>query len=163
MSDAHLEGSGWVKHAYYGIVQGENFLGHFLLLIIRLYWGGLFVVTGVGKLMNIDHVASYFASLNLPAPLFFAYVIGIIELLGGVSLFIGLFSRLFSIVLAVLLIAAYATAHQEALINFFVNPNLFFMQQPFLFLYATLIVLCFGPGFISIDYWIEKKAYGKAL
>jgi putative oxidoreductase len=160
--DGKVEG-GWLKHLYYGIVQGENFLGHFLLLIIRLYWGGLLIMTGLGKLMNASGVADFFASLNLPAPLFMAYFIGICELIGGASLFLGFFSRIFSILLICVFIGAYATAHQEALINFFSNPSLFIKQDPFLYLYASLIVLCFGPGFVSIDYWIEKKAYGKAL
>lgn len=160
--DGKIEG-GWLKHLYYGIVQGENFLGHFLLLIIRLYWGGLLIMTGLGKLMNASGVADFFASLNLPAPLFMAYFIGICELIGGASLFLGFFSRIFSILLICVFIGAYSTAHQEALINFFSNPSLFIKQDPFLYLYASLIVLCFGPGFVSIDYWIEKKAYGKAL
>ncbi|MCC5832587.1 MAG: DoxX family protein [Chlamydiales bacterium] len=160
--DGKVEG-GWLKHLYYGIVQGENFLGNFLLLIVRLYWGTLLVLAGLGKLVNAGGVADFFASLNIPAPLFMAYFIGLIELLGGASLFLGLFSRLFSILLVCVFIGAYATAHQEALINFFAAPNLFINEAPFLFLYASLIVLCFGPGFVSIDYWIEKKAYGNAL
>lgn len=158
----NLQG-GWLKKGYWGLVKGENFLGHFLLLIIRLYWGGLLVVTGIGKWMNIYGVADFFASLDIPAPLFMAYLVGTVEFLGGISLFIGLFARIFSIFLAIVFFVAYATAHQEALINFFVNPKLFIMQDPFLYLYATLVVLCFGSGFISIDYWLEHRSYGKGL
>lgn len=155
--------SGWLKNSYWGLVQGENFLGHFLLLVIRLYWGGLMVATGLGKWMNIYGVADFFASLNLPFPLLTAYVVASIEFLGGLCLFIGLFSRVFSILLAIVFMGAYMTAHQEALINFFVNPSLFIMQDPFHYLAASLIILCFGPGFISIDYWLEKRIYGEAL
>ncbi len=158
----HVEG-GWIKHVYYGIVQAENFIGNFFLLIIRLFWGGSFVMTGVGKLMNIGAVGDYFASLHVPAPYFTAYVVGIFELLGGISLFIGLFSRLFSIALVVILIVAYATAHPDALASIFVKPSMFFSETPFLFLYASLVVLCFGPGFVSFDYWMERRAFGRAL
>ncbi len=154
---------GWLKRFYHGITRGERGIGHFLLLVIRLYWGGLLVMTGFGKLMNIEGVADFFASIHLPAPLFTAYFVGVFELLGGASLFLGLFSRLFSIALVILFFVAYATAHQAALINFFVSPSLFIMEEPFLYLYASLLVLCFGPGFFSIDYWWEKKVYGKAL
>lgn len=153
----------WLKSIYYGIVQGENLLGNLLLLVIRLYWGGMLVITGIGKLMNIYAVADFFASLNIPFPIFSAYLTGILEIIGGISLFIGLFSRIFSILLVILFFVAYSTAHQEALINFFSNPSLFITQDPFLYLYASFIVLCFGPGFISADYWIEKKAFGRAL
>jgi len=154
---------GWFKRLYWGLVKGENFLGHFLLLIIRLYWGGLLVMTGIGKWTNIYEVADFFASLDISSPLFIAYLVGTVEFLGGISLFIGLFSRIFTIPLTAIFIIAYATAHQEAVINFFVTPSLFIDQDPFLFLYGSLVVLCFGPGFISVDYWLEKKAYGKGL
>ncbi len=152
----NVERGAWSR-LYCGIVRGERFLGNFLLLIIRLYWGGLLVLAGLGKIMNAEGVADFFASLGLPAPMFMAYFIGIVEIVGGASLFIGLFSRLFSIMLVILFFAAYATAHQEALISFFTNPNLFIMESPFLYLYASLIVMCFGPGFVSIDYWIGKR------
>lgn len=154
---------GWLKQAYFGLVQGENFIGNFLLLAIRLYWGGLLVMTGLGKWMHVHGVADFFASLNIPAPLFMAYFVGAIELLGGISLFIGLFSRVFSVLLAIVFMVAYATAHQEGLINFFVKPEVFIEQSPFLFLYAAMIVLCFGPGFVSVDHWLEKRAYGRSL
>lgn len=155
--------NGIFKKSYWGLVQGENFLGNFFLLIIRVYWGGLLIVTGLGKWMNIYGVADYFSSLGLPYPLASAYIVGSIEFLGGLSLFLGLFSRLFSILLVIIFAGAYATAHKEALTDFFTNPSLFIMQDPFHYLAAALIVLCFGPGFISIDYWLEKRAYGKAL
>lgn len=154
---------GWLKHLYFGLVKGENFLGNFLLLIIRLYWGGLLIMTGIGKWTNIYEVADFFASLDIPFPLFSAYLVGTVEFFGGVSLFVGLFSRLFTVLLTAVFIFAYATAHEEALINFFVTPSLFIEQDPFLFLYTTLVVLCFGPGFASIDYWLEKRAYGKEI
>ncbi|MCH9625539.1 MAG: hypothetical protein S4CHLAM123_07150 [Chlamydiales bacterium] len=160
--DKNIDG-GWLKKAYWGLVQGEHFIGHFLLLVIRVYWGGLLVITGLGKWMNIHGVADFFASVDIPFPLFSAYLVATLEVIGGISLFLGLFSRIFSVILTVLFFVAYATAHQEAFVSFFVNPTLFIMQQPFLYLYASLVVMCFGPGFISIDYWIEKRAYGKGL
>jgi putative oxidoreductase len=154
---------GWLKKSYWGVVQGEHFLGSFLLLIIRLYWGGLLVISGIGKLMNIYSVADYFATLHIQYPLAIAFIVSLIEFLGGISLFVGLFTRFFSILLSVVFIAAYMTAHKEALQTIFKNPSLFISQDPFLFLYASLVVLCFGPGFISIDYWIEKRSFGTAL
>lgn len=154
---------GWLKKSYRGLVTSENFLGNFLLLIIRLYWGALFVTTGFGKWMHIQHVGEYFASLNIPYPQIAAYSIATLEILGGVSLILGLFSRLFSLLLTILLSTAYATAHKEALTHFFTQPSLFIAQEPFLYLYTALVVLCFGPGFISIDYWLEKRSFGSAL
>lgn len=154
---------GWLKQLYYGVVKGETFLAHPLLLLIRIYWGALLVMSGIGKLGNINGVADYFATLNISPPLFMAYLVAAIEILGGISLFIGFATRLFSLLLVILFVTAYATAHQEALVNFFGNPKLFITQDPFLFLYASLVVLCFGPGLFSIDYWLEKRSFGKPL
>jgi len=155
--------NGWLKKGYWGLVQGENFVGNFLLLAVRIYWGGLFVVTGFGKWMNIHGVADYFNSLHLPFSFAAASVVATIELLGGVSLFIGFCSRIFSLLLTIILATAYATAHKEALFHIFTNPSSFIMQEPFLFLYGSLVVLCFGPGLFSSDYWFERRTYGTPL
>lgn len=158
-----VKDGGWLKKSYRGLVTGENFLGNFLLLIIRLYWGALFVITGFGKWMHIQHVGEYFAALDIPSPQIAAYFVATLEILGGISLILGLFSRIFSLLLTILLCTAYATAHKEALTHFFTQPSLFITQEPFLYLYAALAVLCFGPGFISIDYWLERRSFGSAL
>ncbi|NGX60984.1 MAG: putative oxidoreductase CatD [Chlamydiae bacterium] len=158
----NLEGN-WLKKANFGLAEGGHFIGHFLLLFIRLYWGGLLIITGLGKFASIPEVSDFFASLNIPAPTFLAYLVAVVEFLGGIALFAGLFSRWFGFLLTILFMVAYATAHSEALINFFVEPNLFISSSPFLYLYASLLVLCFGPGFVSIDYWLEKKSYGTPL
>lgn len=155
--------SNWIKTGYKGLVLSENFVRHFLLLAIRLYWGVLLIMTGIGKWANIGSVASFFADLGIPAPYFSAYLAATFEFLGGVSLVVGLFSRIFSIFLIVIFAVAYATSHLESVHMLFNNPSLFISQDPFLYLYASLIVLCFGPGMFSFDYWIERKAYGKAL
>jgi len=158
-----MEESGWFKKSYRGLVKGENSIRHVLLLIIRLYWGGLLVITGLGKWINVHGVAAFFAELNIPFPLFNAYFVGGVEFIGGISLFLGLFARIFSIPLVAVFIVAYVTAHTASLVSFFVNPALFVMQDPFLYLYATLVILCFGSGALSFDHWFEKKLYGKSL
>jgi len=154
---------GMFKKGYRGFVKGENSLRHILLLIIRLYWGSLLVMTGLGKWMNIQGVTEYFSSLHIPYPQVAAYCAATVELLGGISLFLGFFSRIFSLLLSILFITAYSTAHKEAFTNLQSFPSQFIMQDPFLYLYAALIILCFGPGIFSIDYWLEKRSYGEAL
>ncbi|MEZ5314672.1 MAG: DoxX family protein [Chlamydiales bacterium] len=147
----------WFKHLYYGIIQAENFLGHLLLFIIRFYWGGLLTLMGFGKFTNPVIFADFLSLFSIPAPLFIAYLIASFEIIGGISLFIGCFSRISAIFMIFLFIGIYLVAYQEALMTIFSNPSLFIHEEPFLYLYSTLIICCFGPGFISIDYWIEKK------
>lgn len=149
----------WCKKGYRGFVKAEGFLGHFLLLMIRLYWGYLLVMAGAGKWMHIQPVADFFGSLGIPEPKIMAYVVASVELLGGISLFFGILTRFFSLLLSIVFITAFATAHKDTL----ASPTTFVQEEAFLYLYASLIVLCFGPGLFSVDYWLEKRSYGEPL
>jgi putative oxidoreductase len=129
-----------------------------LLLVIRLYWGIAFAQTGWGKLMNLDRTAGFFESLNLPWPKLNAILAGTTETLGGVLLALGLFARPASVPLVFTMLVAYATAHREELMALTSDPEQFFAAAPFLFLLAALIVLAFGPGKLSLDAWLARKA-----
>ena len=133
-----------------------NSMSSFLLLIIRLYWGYQFVITGIGKLSHLSSIADYFHSLGIPLPYLNALLAGSTEFLGGSLLFLGLFSRIAAIPLFFTLSVAYLTAGREALSTLItkLDPSLFFSDTAFLFIYAVLIVFCFGPGKISFDYWL---------
>lgn len=153
----------WFKQAYKYIVLGENAIGSIFLLIVRLYWGWLLIFTGLSKWVHLEQIAQFFTSLHIPLPYFAAGLVATVETLGGISLFLGLFARILSIPLVINFVVAYLTAHMDSLKNFFANPNVFFKEEAFLYLYASLIVLCFGAGFFSFDYWLEKKVYKKSL
>jgi putative oxidoreductase len=90
-------------------------------------------------------------------PGFMVYVIGALELVGGILLALGLFSRLASLFLAAIMIGAYCTAHKEALFGVFGNLDAFVKEAPFAYLWTTLTVFCFGPGCFSLDAWKKKK------
>src|SRR6266576_3137647 len=54
------------------------------LLFVRLYWGWQLAQSGWGKLHNLDKVAEFFTSLNLPAPGEMAVFIACVELFGAI-------------------------------------------------------------------------------
>ncbi len=153
----------WIKKGYKAFVFSSKFVAPFLLLVLRLYFGWLLVVTGFGKWMNIHAVGEFFASLSLPYPLLSAYMVATFEVLGGLALVLGLFSRFFGLILSCVFIVAYLTAHKEAVAALGTSPSLFVQQEPFLYLLTALLVYSFGPGLFSIDYWLEKKHFGKAF
>ena len=134
-----------------------QFLQAPLLLVIRLYWGWSFAQTGWGKLMNLERTTKFFASLDLPAPKLNAIAAGSTELIGGVLLALGLFTRFASPALMVVMIVAYITADREALVAIFSDGDKFTGAAPFLFLFAALIVFAFGPGKLSLDALVRKK------
>jgi putative oxidoreductase len=139
------------------------------LLFVRLYWGWQLVESGWGKLHNLDKVTEFFTSLGLPMPGQTAVLISSLEFFGGILLALGLFSRVISLMLTVNLITAYITADREALSSIFSDPDKFMAAAPFTFLFASLLVLIFGPGKIAVDTllgrWFpvpEKEAVGSA-
>jgi putative oxidoreductase len=121
------------------------------LLFVRVYWGWQLWQSGWGKLHNLDKVTEFFTSLNMPAPAQMAVFIACVEFLGGILFALGAFSRLTSVVLTVNLTMAYILADREALFSIFSNPDKFTAAAPFNFLVASLIVLIFGAGMISVD------------
>jgi putative oxidoreductase len=128
-----------------------------LLLLIRLWWGWSFFLTGKGKLLNLEKTTAFFMELGLPLPQLNAIVAGSVECFGGLLLLAGLFARPVSVPLAFTMLVAYATADREALQAIFSDPDKFTSAAPFLFLFAALIVLAFGPGKFSIDAWWANR------
>jgi len=131
--------------------RAVSYLQSPLLLAVRLYWGWQLAQSGWGKLHNLDNVAQYFASLNMPMPAKMAFFIACVEFFGGIFLALGLLSRLTALVLTVNMIMAYVIADREAFFSFFSNPDKFSAAAPFVFIVASLIVLIFGPGKVSLD------------
>jgi len=127
-----------------------------VLLIIRAFWGWQFVLTGKGKLMNLDKVTHFFASLHIPAPKLNAILASSTECTCGALLILGLFSRFASAALICVMCVAYYTADNEALHSIFSDPDKFTGADPFLFLYAAVLVFAFGPGKIALDTFVFK-------
>jgi len=128
-----------------------------LLLAVRLYWGWSFFQTGKGKLLHLARTAEYFGSLGIPLPKLNAALAGGTECGCGLLLFVGLFSRVASLPLVFCLGIAYLTAEREALQSFFSAPDKFTAATPFLFLFAVVLVLAFGPGRFSLDHLRERR------
>jgi putative oxidoreductase len=127
------------------------------LLIIRLYWGWQFFLTGKGKLMNLERTANFFASLNIPAPKLNAIAAGSTEMIFGLLFLVGIGGRIVPVPLIGVLVVAYITSEQAALHAFFSDPDKFLTADPFLFLFAAVIVFIFGPGKLSLDALLSKQ------
>lgn len=144
-------------HSWHGaFFRYVDYLRHPFLLFVRLYWGIQLVQSGWGKLHNLDKVTDYFTTLGLPMPHQMAVFISCVELFGGLFLALGLLSRVTSLVLTINLIMAYVTGDHDALFSIFSDPDKFTAAAPFVFLVASLIVLCFGPGVFSLDALANK-------
>ena len=142
---------------YRRITLAPSSLQSVMLLAVRLYWGFQFAQTGWGKLHHLAKIAGFFASLNIPYPGFTAPFVSTLELVGGVLLMLGLFSRPFALLLACSMFVAYWTADREALSAIFSDPGKFYAADPFTFLFASPMVLIFGAGFFAVDTLVAKR------
>jgi putative oxidoreductase len=122
-----------------------------LLLLIRIYFFWQLFKIGLGKLENINTVIGFFAKLGIPYPEINAYMVGATECFGGILIVAGLASRLAAIPVTIAMAVAYWAADKDAVLNIWGHPDKFVKAAPFPFFLAALIVLCFGPGWFSLD------------
>jgi len=128
-----------------------------LLLFVRLYWGWQFMQTGWGKLHNQAKVVDYFTSLNIPLPALNAHFVSGLEFFGGILLILGLFARPASLLLTSSMLVAFWTAEREAFTAIFSDPDKFTRADAYAFLFAAVLILCFGPGLFSLDALLARK------
>ena len=153
---------GLVESLYRMWCKVLNSLQPVFLLIIRLYWGWQFFLTGKGKLMNLDRTTNFFASINIPQPHLNAIMAGCTECFGGLLLLLGLGSRIITVPLIIPMVVAYLTTEQEALKLLFSDPDKFVSAAPFQFMLTAIIVLIFGPGCFSADALLARFFFKKA-
>jgi putative oxidoreductase len=152
--------------AYRLAIKIGTWLQPVFLLVIRLYWGWQFFITGKGKLGDIQKVTGFFQSLGIPFPHLNAYLAGCTECFGGLLLLAGVASRVTTLPLIFTMIIAYITASPDAVKNIFSKPDDFVTADPFLFMLAAIIVFVFGPGLFSVDgligHLLKKRAAAHA-
>ena len=146
-----------VEKLYALLIRAASSLQSPFLLAIRLYWGWQFHQTGRGKLGNISKVIEFFTNLGIPAPALNAWFVSGLEFAGGLLLMVGLASRPIALLFVIDMIVAFLAADREALGSIFSDPDKFYAAAPYTFLFASLIVLIFGPGKFSLDAWIGSR------
>jgi len=118
------------------------------LLLARLALAYGFYEPAMQKWSDINAVAQWFGSMGIPLPKLNAYMAASTELLGVVLLTLGLFTRIISIPLMVVMIVAITTVH---LPNGFGAGNNGF-EIPLYYLLFLAIFASFGAGKFSLDY-----------
>lgn len=86
--------------------MNKNEIGN---VILRVMLGLTFFIHGLAKFQGgITNIVGYFDSLGIPG--FMAYVIAVIELVGGIVIILGLGTQIVSILFALIMIGAIFTA-----------------------------------------------------
>jgi putative oxidoreductase len=123
-------------------------------VVLRVVIGIIFAVHGYQKLalMGVGNVAEFFGGAGIPLPLVSDWIVTLVELLGGIALILGLYTRWVSIPLAIIMLVALLMVHV---------PNGFFVSEggfEFVFiLLAGLVALAFlGAGPFSLDQQLKR-------
>jgi len=122
-------------------------------LLARVTVGWVFLWSGWGKLNDLPTVIENFAGWGIPFPHVLAPFVSTIEFLGGLSLLLGLFTRLAAVPLMVVMIVAIYAAKRPEIDS--LETLLGFDEVAYLALFLWLAVA--GPGTISIDYVIQRS------
>lgn len=109
------------------------------LLVLRLGLALVFITAGWAKFHDMQSTIGYFGSMGF-AP-FWAYLVTAVELLGGVAVLFGLFTRIAAgLLFIIMVVAAYMT-----------RGNSQMMILPMFLVFVTLSLKFCGAGKYSLD------------
>lgn len=104
------------------------------LLVLRVGVGAMFIYAGWGKVSDLAGTVAFFGTIGF-AP-FWAYLVSFVELLGGIAVLLGVYTRIAAGLLSVVMIVAvYKT---------WGNPQM--MMTPLSILFSTLALKLAGGG-----------------
>jgi putative oxidoreductase len=122
-------------------------------LAVRLVIGAAFVLTGWGKLHNLDGVTGFFTDLGIPAPHANAVFVSLVELIGGALLIVGLGTRIAAAFLIGTMAVAFLTAilpKADSVLDLFSTIELTYLV---IFVWLAL----HGAGRASLDRVLARR------
>jgi len=142
-----------VKECYANLEKITNNFQSISLLLARLTIAYGFYDPAMKKWQGIDNVAGWFGSMGIPFPTLNAYLAATTETFGVVLLTLGLFTRLISIPLIVVMLVAIFLVHFQH--GFSAGDNGF--EIPLYYMLFLMMFTSFGAGKISLDNLFFKK------
>ncbi|MEK4060673.1 MULTISPECIES: DoxX family protein [unclassified Paenibacillus] len=123
-------------------------------IIMRVVLGIIFVFHAVDKFqMGLGNVEAWFSSLGVPG--FVAYVVAVIELVGGIMLILGLFTRYVSGLFVIVLIGAIMTAKLS--VGLLGNGQMAGFELDLGFILISLYLVVAERTPLSVDHFIMSK------
>jgi len=121
-------------------------IGRVLLVLI-------FVISGIGKIGNLEGTAQYMAQHGMPFVPFFLVGAIFLELVGSITVILGYFTRFGALLLIVFLIPTTLIFHT----NFADQVQMIMFLKNVSMLGGCLILLAQGAGGFSLDYLLRGK------
>lgn len=122
--------------------------------IMRVVLGILFLAHGITKLqMGLGNVEAWFSSMGVPGIL--AYVVAVLELVGGVFLLVGLFTRYVSALFVIMLLGAIFT--MKLSVGLLGNSEMAGYELDLGFMLVAIYLLVSEATPLSVDYVLFRK------
>jgi len=116
------------------------------LLLLRIGVGFVFIVAGWGKLNGIEGVQGFFGDLGIPMAGIMAWVVALVEFVGGLMVLVGAKARIPNLLLAFIMIVAIFTTKIG---DFDISDA--GVRVDILMLLITLSLAMLGSGGYSVD------------
>jgi uncharacterized membrane protein YphA (DoxX/SURF4 family) len=121
-------------------------------IIIRLIVGTVFLSAGIQKfLFPAIRGAGRFEKIGLPLPEFLGSFVGTFEILCGALILLGLFTRLASIPLIIIMLVAIATTKADVFANQGFWEMMHGSRTDWSMLLGSIFLLIKGGGYWSVD------------
>ena len=129
------------------------------IILIQIAVGLIFGTQGVLKYIDPNLGVNRFARIGIPHPWFTAHFVGTFEIICGFLVLVGLFTRLASVPLLVIISTAIATTKIPELSR--PAQGFWFMvsdaRTDFAMFCCLIFLIISGPGLLSIDAWRKER------
>jgi putative oxidoreductase len=128
-------------------------LNRWVPLILQVFLGLIFMAHGAQKLFGafggpgMTGFTAFITRIGLTPPVFWAWVVAIVEFFGGLCILLGLFTRVAALLIIADMIGAIVTVNWK--IGFFWTKG--GLEFPLTLAVIALTLILTGPGFVSLD------------
>jgi putative oxidoreductase len=152
----------WKRLVQFALL-GSSDLQQYAVLLVRVSLGLFFAISGANKLFVAGGTQTMYETLveaNVPFPHLMTYFVSSVEFVGGFLVAAGFLSSLAGVALLVDMLVAILTTKLSAMpkglspLKWF--DDLFYLPEVLYVLFFVLLI-CFGPGKFSVDYWLAGK------
>ncbi|RLA71516.1 MAG: DoxX family protein [Epsilonproteobacteria bacterium] len=135
------------KKGYREFSRLMEYVKNFSLLLARMAVAYGFYIPSEIKWADPEAIAIWFASMGVPFPLFTTYMVSVFETMGIILLSLGLFTRLISFPLIIIMITAIFTVH----IGHGFSAAEHGFEIPLYYMLFLFVFLTHGAGRYSLD------------
>ncbi len=129
-------------------------------LVLRLGVGVTFVMHGYPKLFPAGPAgfAGLLRNLTFPAPEFLAWIVGIVEFVGGIAMILGLFVRYVGVLMAIEMLVTSVRVKMPGGVPF-ISPKGTGWELDFLLFMGALALVFLGAGALSLDALTPRRSH----